>query len=78
MSSAAMTAIPAVFQNGVFRPLQEVPLAENQRVSLSVEPLTTAEPENWLAEARELRQRILAARGCMPDSALDIAEDRQR
>jgi len=32
----------------------------------------------WLAEAQELRQRIIAQRGYFPDSALEIAEDRGR
>jgi hypothetical protein len=32
----------------------------------------------WLAEVREMRQRIIAERGYFPDSTLDIAEDRRR
>ena len=33
-----MTQIDAIFRNGVFKPLQEVNLPENQRVRLSVQP----------------------------------------
>ena len=32
----------------------------------------------WLAEVQEQRQRIFERRGYLPDSTLDIAEDRRR
>ena len=38
-----MTQVEAIYQNGVFRPLQKVGLPENQRVRLSVEPVATAD-----------------------------------
>jgi predicted DNA-binding antitoxin AbrB/MazE fold protein len=73
-----MTQIEALFQNGVFKPLQDVKLPENQRVRLSVEPVGGADVEVWLARVQQRRQRIIAERGYFPDSTLDIAEDRRR
>ena len=73
-----MTKVEAIYQNGVFRPLQEVGLPENQRVRLSVEPVAAADVRAWLARVQQRRQRIIAERGYFPDSALDIAEDRRR
>lgn len=32
------TQIEAVFENGVFRPVRTVPLADRQRVTLTIEP----------------------------------------
>jgi predicted DNA-binding antitoxin AbrB/MazE fold protein len=36
----SMTQLEAVFQNGVFRPLQPVQLPENQRVTVTVDEQT--------------------------------------
>ena len=73
-----MTQVEAVYQRGVFKPLQKVDLAENQRVRLSVEPVEVSDVRAWLAETQKLRQQIIAQRGYFPDSSLDIAEDRRR
>jgi predicted DNA-binding antitoxin AbrB/MazE fold protein len=73
-----MTQVDAIYQNGVFKPLQDVDLLENQRVRLSVQPDEIGDVRVWLAEVQELRQRIIAERGHFPDSTLDIAEDRRR
>ena len=73
-----MTQVDAVYQNGVFKPLQDVGLPENQRVRLSVQPVEEGDVRAWLAEVQELRRRIIAERGYFPDSAPDIAEDRRR
>jgi predicted DNA-binding antitoxin AbrB/MazE fold protein len=50
------TRIEAVFENGVFRPVRAVPLAERQWVTLTVEPddpadrvAFTLSPEDWQA-----------------------------
>jgi predicted DNA-binding antitoxin AbrB/MazE fold protein len=50
------TRIEAVFENGVFRPVRAVPLAERQRVTLTVEPddpadrvAFTLSAEDWQA-----------------------------
>jgi len=37
-----MAPIDAIYQNGVFKPLQDVGLSENQRVRLSVQPVERA------------------------------------
>ena len=73
-----MTQVDAIYQNGVFKPLQDVGLLDNQRVRLSIQPLEAADVRAWLAEVQEMRQRIIAERGTFPDSAPDIAEDRRR
>lgn len=73
-----VTQIDAIYQNGVFKPLQDVSLAENQRVRLSVDALDVANVRAWLSEVHELQERIVARRGYFPDSAIEIAEDRRR
>jgi predicted DNA-binding antitoxin AbrB/MazE fold protein len=73
-----MTQVDAIYQNGVFKPLQDVGLAENQRVRLSVQPVDAGDAQAWLAEVEELQERIIAQRGYFPDSTADIAEDRRR
>ena len=76
-----MTQVDAIYQNGVFKPLQDVGLPENQRVRLSVQPAEAGDLQAWLAwlaEVEERQQRIIAERGYFPDSTLDIAEDRRR
>ncbi len=73
-----MTYVEAIYENGVFRPLQDVGLPENQRVRLSIQPLEPADVRAWLAEVQEMKKRIIAERGYFPDSTPDIAEDRRR
>ena len=73
-----MTQVDAVYQNGVFKPLQDVGLPENQRVRLSVQPVEASDARAWLAGVEERHQRIIAERGYFPDSTPDIAEDRRR
>ena len=72
-----MTQIDAIYQNGVFKPLQELGLPENQRVRLSVQPVEDGDVRAWLARVEERHQRIIAERGYFPDSAPGIAEDRR-
>jgi predicted DNA-binding antitoxin AbrB/MazE fold protein len=73
-----MTPVDAIYQDGVFKPLQTVELPENRRVRLSIEPVEAHNVGAWLDEVRQFQQRLLAERGCFPNSALDIAEDRHR
>ncbi len=73
-----MTQVEAIYHNGVFKPLQNVGLLENQRVRLSIEPVEAGDAQAWLARVRQRQQRIIAERGYFPDSSLDIAEDRRR
>jgi predicted DNA-binding antitoxin AbrB/MazE fold protein len=72
-----MSAVDAIYQNGVFKPLGEVGLAENQRVRLHVEPAEAGDWRTWLAEARQLQQRLAAGRGRF-DSTEETARDRRR
>jgi predicted DNA-binding antitoxin AbrB/MazE fold protein len=73
-----MTQVDAIYESGVFRPLSAVPLAENQRVRLSIQPLDKTDALAWLDEVRLIQQRIVRERGYFPDSTPDIAQDRQR
>jgi predicted DNA-binding antitoxin AbrB/MazE fold protein len=73
-----MTQVDAIYQNGVFKPLQDVDLPDNQRVRLSIQPIEAADVRAWLARVQQRQERIIAERGCFPDSTLDIAEDRRR
>ena len=73
-----MTRVDAIYQDGVFKPLQTVELPENRRVRLSIQPVEADNVRAWLDEVQQFQQRLIAERGCFPDSALDIAEDRQR
>jgi predicted DNA-binding antitoxin AbrB/MazE fold protein len=73
-----MTQVDAVYQNGVFKPLQDDNIAENQRVRLSIQPVHTAHAQAWLQRVEQRQRRIIAERGYFPDSTLDIAEDRRR
>jgi predicted DNA-binding antitoxin AbrB/MazE fold protein len=71
--------IEAVYQGGVFKPLGEVTLPENQRVRLSVEAIEPRDELDWLDRIRILQRELLERHGGpFPDSTLDIAEDRNR
>lgn len=48
-----MTQIEAIYQNGVFRPLKEVRLPENQRVQLSVQSLAQETGPTPLSKDRQ-------------------------
>jgi predicted DNA-binding antitoxin AbrB/MazE fold protein len=73
-----MSHVEAIYQGGVFKPLTDVVLPENQRVSLQFEPVRGGDWETWLAEARELKKRVTERHGLLPDSTPDIAADRMR
>lgn len=73
-----MSQVDAIYQNGVFKPLGEVNVAENQRVHLTIEPLPAQNVAEWLEGVRQLQERIVAERGYFPDSTQDIAADRAR
>jgi predicted DNA-binding antitoxin AbrB/MazE fold protein len=73
-----MPVIEAIFQGGVFKPIGEVRLSENQRVFFNIQTPTRQDVAAWLAEVRQFQQQIVAERGYFPDSTLDIAADRVR
>ena len=73
-----MTQVEAIYQNGVFKPVGEVTLPENQRVRLEVRPIVTTDFHAWLERVREHQQQIVAEYSVLPDSTPIIAEDRRR
>ena len=73
-----MNVVDAVFSQGVFKPLGNVTLAENQRVRLTVEPAEQSSSQDWLKSVVEFQRRIMAQTGHLPDSTPIIAADRRR
>ena len=73
-----MSQIDAIYQDGVFRPLEPVALPSNQRVRLSFNPVGHADALAWLESVRALQTRLVAAHGVYPSSVDDIANDRRR
>ncbi len=75
-----MSQVEAIYQNGVFKPLDRVELTENQRVRLDVQPIDEQDVLAWLERTQRHRDAILKRRGGvpLPDSTPDIAEDRLR
>jgi predicted DNA-binding antitoxin AbrB/MazE fold protein len=78
VEAVPMNQVEAVYTDGVFRPLGDIKLPENQRVRLHIEPLGKSDVQAWLDEVREFQKRIVAQRGYFPDSTMDIAADRCR
>jgi len=72
-----MTTIEAIYENGVFRPVQPVSLPEKERVRLQVEVVTPA-AQAWFEQMRQARARLKEKYGTFPDSTAEIAEDRRR
>jgi predicted DNA-binding antitoxin AbrB/MazE fold protein len=70
--------IEAIFQGGVFKPLGEVRLPENQRVTIDVQPVETEDIDTWLARVKERHREFVEKHGYLPDSTPMIAEDRMR
>jgi len=73
-----MSSVEAIYASGVFKPLSEVDLPENQRVRLVVEPVAPAAVGSWLAEVAAFQQQLVANHGILPDSTPEIAADRRR
>jgi predicted DNA-binding antitoxin AbrB/MazE fold protein len=73
-----MAHVDAIYQNGVFRPLGPVAVAENQRVVLRVESLPQEDALTWIKRVGQFRRQVAAERGLFPDSSVDIAVDRAR
>ena len=68
----------AIYQHGVFRPLEPIFLEENQRVTLNVEPIQKEDALAWLERVSRAREEAVTRCGISPDSAVDIAADRMR
>jgi len=73
-----MTTLEAIYENGVFKPIQPVSLPDKQRVQIDVHPIEMFNADLWLARVRSRQQEIVARVGVLPDSALDVAADRRR
>jgi predicted DNA-binding antitoxin AbrB/MazE fold protein len=70
--------VDAIYDDGVFKPLEPVNLQNQQRVRLSIQTFDKEYVEQWLAEAQKLKDAIKKRVGVLPDSAPDIAADRLR
>lgn len=73
-----MTRVDAIYQDGVFRPLEPVAFCENQRVALSVEAIPKEDALAWAKRVSCVREEVAARCGILPDSTVDIARDRMR
>lgn len=73
-----MSTVEAIFADGVFRPLSQVSIPENQRVRLTIEPAVASELSSWLDAVREFQKQLIAKHGVLPDSTPEIAADRRR
>lgn len=73
-----MSQIEAIYQGGVFKPLGEVSLPENQRVRLQFQPVEEKDVRAWLEGVQKLQRELFQRHGYFPDSTLDIAADRAR
>ena len=73
-----MDHIDAIYQQGVFKPLEQVSLAENQQVQLHVVPAAKESPQDWLQRVRARQRQIAEREGVTFDSAIEIALDRTR
>lgn len=73
-----MSQIDAIYQGGVFKPLEPIALTENEQVRLSIQRIPAADLLGWLEQAQQFRQRLFARYGTFPDSAPEIAADRGR
>lgn len=73
-----MSTVEAIYVSGVFKPLGQVALGENQRVRLTIEVAPPGLATEWLDAAQEFQHRLRAEHGTLPDSTLDIAADRRR
>jgi predicted DNA-binding antitoxin AbrB/MazE fold protein len=73
-----MSQIEAIYRHGVFEPLEPVNLQEEQRVRLSIEPTEKEKLEPWLERVRKRQEEIFQRQGFLPDSTVDVAEDRMR
>ena len=73
-----MSQIEAIYRHGVFEPLEPVNLHEEQRVRLQIDSSDKDTPEEWLARVKKHHAEFVEKHGYLPDSTLDIAEDRMR
>jgi predicted DNA-binding antitoxin AbrB/MazE fold protein len=74
-----MQTVEAIYQGGVFKPLRELQLPENERVILTVQQQTSKEAAlAWIKRVTEAQERFVAERGYLSGVTEDIAADRMR
>ena len=75
-----MTTVEAIYEDGMFKPVGTVLLANKQPVRLTIEVMEKPKlPINeWFEQTREFRESMRAKYGTFPDSTESIAEDRRR
>ncbi len=75
-----MTTVEAVYEDGIFKPVGTVELADKQPVRLTIEVLDKSQRpfDPWIEKASEFREQMRAKYGTFPDSTIDIAADRMR
>ena len=73
-----MSRIKAIYRRGVFEPLAEVNLPEDERVELTFAPANGRTPQAWLGQVQAVQAVIVARQGALPESAAEIAADRAR
>lgn len=74
-----MTAqLEAIVENGLLRPLDRLPFLDQQRVWVRVEPVEAHDVQRWLFQVVQHQQSVIQRGPQLPDSTLDIAEDRLR
>lgn len=73
-----MNTVDAVYSNGVFKPLGDVSLSENQKVRLTIDATPPERVQEWLRNLRAFHEEVLDRRGILPDSTPEIALDRRR
>ena len=73
-----MNTVEAIYLGGVFKLLDPVTIADNQRVRLTIESTQPSTSRAWLDAVREFQRQIVASHGILPDSTPDIAADRCR
>ena len=72
------TPLEAIVEDGMLRPLARLPFADQQHVWILVEPLETRDVADWLENVARHQVSVLTRVGTLPDSTVDIAEDRSR
>ena len=72
------TQLEAIVEDGVLRPLTRLPFADQQHVWIRVELLKTRDVADWLENVARHQVSVLTRVGTLPDSTVDITEDRCR
>ena len=70
--------VDAIVENGMLRPLQQLPFAEQQRVRVRVETIASANVSEWLATVEKHQRSVIQRVGTLPDTTEDISNDRNR